>query len=104
MNVQEAVNAPRIHHQWLPDVLRIEEAGGDPGLVQALEAMGHEVSARGRQGTAHSIVVLPDGTMTGAPDPRDADAGAAGHWWPDARARRRTAGPLPAAREAQGGR
>lgn len=79
MNVQEAVNAPRIHHQWLPDVLRIEEAGGDPGLVQALEAMGHEVSARGRQGTAHSIVVLPDGTITGAPDPRDADAGAAGH-------------------------
>ncbi|HEU5209258.1 MAG TPA: gamma-glutamyltransferase [Longimicrobiales bacterium] len=79
MNVQEAVNAPRIHHQWLPDVLRIEEAGGDPALVRALEAMGHEVSARGRQGTAHSIVVLPDGAISGAPDPRDADAGAAGY-------------------------
>lgn len=79
MNVQEAVNAPRIHHQWLPDVLRIEEAGGDPALIRALEAMGHEVSARGRQGTAHSIVVLPDGAITGAPDPRDADAGAAGY-------------------------
>ncbi len=79
MNVQEAVNAPRIHHQWLPDVLRIEESGNDPALVQALEAMGHEVSSRGRQGTAHSIVVLDDGTISGAPDPRDADAGAAGY-------------------------
>lgn len=79
MNVQEAVNAPRIHHQWLPDVLRIEEAGNDPALVSALEAMGHEVSARGRQGTAHSIVMLEDGTISGAPDPRDADAGASGY-------------------------
>ncbi len=79
MNVQEAVNAPRIHHQWLPDVLRIEEAGGSPALVAELESRGHTVTARGRQGTAHSIVVRADGVITGAPDPRDADAGAAGH-------------------------
>ena len=79
MNVQQAVNAPRIHHQWLPDALRIEEAGNDPELLRALEAMGHEVSARGRQGTAHSIVMRADGMITGAPDPRDADSGAAGY-------------------------
>jgi len=79
MNVQQAVNAPRMHHQWLPDVLRIEESGNDPAVLRALEAMGHEVSARGRQGTAHSILVQADGTISGAPDPRDADSGAAGY-------------------------
>ncbi len=78
MNIQEAVNAPRIHHQWLPDVLRVEEAGLDAALRSRLEALGHTVDTRSRQGTAHSIL-MHDGRINGAPDPRDADAGAAGH-------------------------
>ena len=79
MNIQEAVNAPRVHHQWLPDVLRVETDGITETTRSALEQMGHTVDVGGRQGTAHSILVLPDGTLTGAPDPRDADAGASGH-------------------------
>ncbi|MEZ4415679.1 MAG: gamma-glutamyltransferase [Gemmatimonadota bacterium] len=80
MNIQEAVNAPRIHHQWLPDRLRIEEGGLDETGLAALRAMGHDVSMGGEQGSANSIMIDPgSGDRLGAPDPRSADAGAAGH-------------------------
>jgi gamma-glutamyltranspeptidase / glutathione hydrolase len=42
MNIQEAVNAPRFHHQWLPDVARVEE-GFAPDIVKQLEGMGHRI-------------------------------------------------------------
>jgi gamma-glutamyltranspeptidase/glutathione hydrolase len=42
MNVQEAVNAPRFHHQWLPDVLNVEQ-WFSPDTVQALRKMGYDV-------------------------------------------------------------
>jgi gamma-glutamyltranspeptidase/glutathione hydrolase len=42
MNIQEAVNAPRFHHQWLPDVLNVEQ-WFSPDTVQRLEKMGYEV-------------------------------------------------------------
>jgi gamma-glutamyltranspeptidase/glutathione hydrolase len=42
MNIQEAVNAPRYHHQWLPDVLNVEQ-WFSPDTVQALEKMGYSV-------------------------------------------------------------
>jgi len=80
MNIQEAVDAPRIHHQWLPDVIRIEEDGVLPATVAELEAMGHQVSVGGRQGLAHSIMIDPvTGDRLGAADPRNPDAGARGH-------------------------
>jgi gamma-glutamyltranspeptidase / glutathione hydrolase len=80
MDIQEAVNAPRIHHQWLPDILRIEAAGATDELVSALEARGHVVGTRSSQGLAHSIMIDPvTGELLGAPDRRNADAGAAGH-------------------------
>jgi gamma-glutamyltranspeptidase/glutathione hydrolase len=80
MNIQEAVDAPRIHHQWLPDVIRIEEDGVDPATVTELEAMGHQVSVGGSQGLAHSIMIDPaTGDRLGAADPRNPDAGARGH-------------------------
>src|SRR5690554_8070676 len=44
MNIQTAVNAPRIHHQWLPDEIRIEQ-GISPDTIQLLEARGHKVNA-----------------------------------------------------------
>ncbi|MEX0891714.1 MAG: gamma-glutamyltransferase, partial [Gemmatimonadota bacterium] len=79
MPIQDAVEAGRFHHQWLPDRISAEgDAFGEAALEQ-LQAMGHEVSARGRQGTAHSIMIDPaTGAIVGAPDPRDSDAGAAG--------------------------
>ncbi|HSG09048.1 MAG TPA: gamma-glutamyltransferase [Longimicrobiales bacterium] len=80
MNIQEAVAAPRIHHQWLPDRIRIEDGGVSDYTVDQLEAMGHEVSVRARQGLAHSIMIDPGtGDRLGAPDPRNPAAGARGH-------------------------
>jgi gamma-glutamyltranspeptidase/glutathione hydrolase len=80
MNIQEAVNAPRIHHQWLPDRIRIEEGGVSEYTVEQLEAMGHEVSVGGSQGMAHSIMIDPKtGDRLGAADPRNPVAGARGH-------------------------
>jgi gamma-glutamyltranspeptidase/glutathione hydrolase len=80
MSIQDAVNAPRFHHQWLPDVITIERDGVPPETISALQAMGYTVRAGGKQGTAHSIFVDPrTGTCIGAPDPRDADAGASGY-------------------------
>ena len=78
MTIEEAVTAPRIHHQWLPNNVRIEEGGISDGDVAALEAMGHEVQVRGSQGRASSIGVDPrTGEFIGAPDPRSPDGGAA---------------------------
>ncbi len=80
MGIQDAVNAPRMHHQWLPDRIRIEEDGTSEFTVEQLEAMGHTVQMGGRQGLAHSIMIDPDtGERLGAADPRNPDAGARGH-------------------------
>lgn len=78
MALPEAIEAPRIHHQWLPDRISLEEAHS-PDVAAALEAMGHTVTHRGRQGLAHSIWVDPaTGLLVGQPDNRNPDAGAAG--------------------------
>ena len=80
MNIQEAVNAKRIHHQWLPDRIGIEADGASAETVRLLEAMGHTVQVGGGQGTAHSIMIDPrTGERLGAADPRNPDAGARGH-------------------------
>lgn len=78
--IQEAVNAPRIHHQWLPGSVRIEQPGATDDILATLRAMGHEVTTGRGQGRAHSIMVDPDtGDRLGAADPRGADSGASGH-------------------------
>ncbi|MEM7416725.1 MAG: gamma-glutamyltransferase [Gemmatimonadota bacterium] len=79
MNIQEAVNAPRIHHQWLPDRIRIEADGATAETVSQLEAMGHTVQMGGRQGSANSVGYdAATGEALGAPDPRSDDSGARG--------------------------
>lgn len=80
MNIQEAVNAPRLHHQWLPDGIRIEQNGISDATVADLEARGHSVTVRGGQGLAHSIMIDPEtGDRLGAADPRNSDSGAVGN-------------------------
>ena len=80
MGIQEAVNARRFHHQWLPDRIRAEEGAFTPEVMEALEAMGHTVQMRGTQGRTHCIMIDPaTGDRLGAPDPRDPDSGAAGY-------------------------
>jgi gamma-glutamyltranspeptidase / glutathione hydrolase len=78
MNIQQAVDAPRMHHQWLPDRISIEEAGAPEPVVQALRGMGHEVRTAGRQGSVQAIMRFR-GRLVGAPDRRDGDAGAVGY-------------------------
>ena len=73
---REAVDLPRMHHQWLPDRARIEKREGvTPDTVAKLKAMGHDFEyLDGRQGDAHSIWVAPDGTVYGVNDKRTADS------------------------------
>ncbi|MGA2287469.1 gamma-glutamyltransferase [Bradyrhizobium sp.] len=76
MDVAAAVAAPRLHHQWLPDEVRIERGFGEATLA-ALKAKGHRVVEPMGQTSANSIAVTPDGLL-GAPDPRTRGAEAAG--------------------------
>jgi gamma-glutamyltranspeptidase/glutathione hydrolase len=68
MNVAEATLAPRIHHQWLPDELRIEE-GLSPDTIRLLEEKGHVVSLEDAMGSTQSIMITEDG-LFGSSDPR----------------------------------
>jgi gamma-glutamyltranspeptidase/glutathione hydrolase len=80
MSITDAVAAPRIHHQWLPDRIRVESNGISAQVQSQLEQMGHIVQVGGRQGSANSIGVdLTTGERIGAPDPRSPDSGARGH-------------------------
>jgi gamma-glutamyltranspeptidase/glutathione hydrolase len=75
MDVRQAVDAPRLHHQWLPDAVTFEANGISPDALEALQAMGHTVNVRGRQGDAHTIVYdAATRTAYGANDRRSADS------------------------------
>jgi gamma-glutamyltranspeptidase/glutathione hydrolase len=76
MDVAVAVAAPRLHHQWLPDVVRVEHGFADEALA-ALRAKGHQVIDQLGQTSANSIAVTANGLL-GAPDPRTRGAEAAG--------------------------
>jgi gamma-glutamyltranspeptidase/glutathione hydrolase len=68
MDAQAAVDAPRIHHQWLPDRISVEKGRLDPALVAALKAKGHTIHERSRTGVAQVIHVRPDGSLDGGAD------------------------------------
>jgi gamma-glutamyltranspeptidase/glutathione hydrolase len=76
MDVAAAVAAPRLHHQWLPDEVRIEHGFADDTLA-GLRAKGHRAIEPMGQTSANSIAVTPNGLL-GAPDPRTRGADAAG--------------------------
>ena len=79
MNVQEAIDAPRIHHQWLPDVLRFERQGFSPDTLALLAARGHRLDERESQGVAEGILVnVREGLVEGGYDRRAPDGGAVG--------------------------
>ncbi len=76
--VREAVDAPRAHHQWMPDTLEIEKGGASPGVLEQLRAMGHAVdeTRANSQGEAHTILYDPaTRTAHGANDKRGEDSG-----------------------------
>src|SRR5215472_10647950 len=72
MDVAAAVAAPRLHHQWMPDEVKVEPGFPDDVLV-ALRAMGHHVMNSGGYSSANSIFVTANGLL-GAPDPRSRGA------------------------------
>lgn len=77
LSIEEAVDAPRLHHQWLPDTTTIEAGGASDEALQRLRAMGHRVgSSRGLgQGDAHSILYdAATGTAYGVNDRRSPDS------------------------------
>jgi gamma-glutamyltranspeptidase / glutathione hydrolase len=74
MNGREAVDAPRMHHQWLPDRVSLESSA-DPALAARLKTMGHDVRHGGIQGDAHSIWIdEKTGVAYGINDTRTADS------------------------------
>lgn len=75
MSARDAVDAPRLHHQWLPDVATFEEGAIPDSTVARLRAMGHTVEQRGQQGDAHTIIFDPrTGTVYGANDWRSTNS------------------------------
>jgi gamma-glutamyltranspeptidase / glutathione hydrolase len=71
MDVQEAVDAARFHHQWYPDEVRLERRGFPRDVVEALEARGHATRVAGNSGDVHAIMIdRRAGLLLGASDPR----------------------------------
>ena len=71
MDALQAVSAPRVHHQWSPDLLFFEAHGLSPDTRKILAGMGHRLEERAPMCNAQVIVVDPEtGLLTGASDPR----------------------------------
>jgi len=70
MNIGEAVDAGRFHHQWLPDWIVCENNGIDSITVKTLQKMGHEIRQRTAIGRVNAIQILENGQKTGSADRR----------------------------------
>lgn len=84
MNIQEAVNSPRIHHQWMPDIIYLEEFAVSKDVKYNLEEMGYKFGDRNHAfrvlGSAQSILIDNENrNIYGAPDPRRGKAAAVGY-------------------------
>ena len=69
MDLQQAVDFPRFHHQWLPDELRMESYGFSPDTIRLLEERGHKIRMVNGQGRVMAIEVNEEGLL-GAADAR----------------------------------
>ncbi|MDP9267423.1 MAG: gamma-glutamyltransferase [Acidobacteriota bacterium] len=71
LDVQQAVTAPRFHHQWTPDEVRIERYGFSPDTLRLLAARGHKLLIKGYWSDGECIMIDPkSGELLGATDPR----------------------------------
>lgn len=73
MGIQEAVDAPRFHHQWLPDEVAAEKNAIHPLVRNALTETSYKLVERNSIGRVDAILILPDGSMQGGADPRGDD-------------------------------
>jgi gamma-glutamyltranspeptidase/glutathione hydrolase len=76
MDPAEALAAPRMHHQWMPDLVNLD-VGYPQDVVRGLEARGHTVKVSEHFSAAQVIVWGAEGQMTAASDPRKGGAPAA---------------------------
>lgn len=78
MGMQESVDQPRFHHQWLPDVVRMEPNGFSEETKTKLEALGYKILERNSLiiGRVDAILVLPNGKLEAGADKRGDDAAA----------------------------
>lgn len=79
MTAQQAVAAPRFHHQWLPDEIRMEPFCFSPDTLTLLKSKGHVIAAPSWQGSCHAIVIGKDGIRNVGCDPRISTAGQDGY-------------------------
>jgi gamma-glutamyltranspeptidase/glutathione hydrolase len=71
MSLSDAVAAPRLHHQHLPDRIDVEPGGLPPQVLQDLQALGHAVAERSEMsGDVQAVRMHDDGRLEGAADPR----------------------------------
>ena len=79
MNIQEAIDAPRFHHQWLPDRINYERYGFSPDTMRLLESRGHTLREVIDQGAAEAILYnIEENLLEAGLDGRRPDGGAIG--------------------------
>ena len=78
MEIQEAVNAPRFHHQFLPDEVFVEPRGFSPDTAAVLEGMGYRLRTQSPWGAAEVIAIGPERATQGAVASSGSDAAVSG--------------------------
>lgn len=75
LTMQEAVNAPRFHNQWIPDEIRMEPNGFNQSIIKQLKALGYTINFKKTPviGKVDGILMLDDGTLEGGADKRGDD-------------------------------